>query len=571
MNIKIFNKYIVVFLLSLLVLIGCGGNSGGDFTGKKGTSKIKLLSPTNKSIDYNYVTLEVKNNIADVKAKVNGIEYKGIKNGSSFYIYNVALKKGANKVELIANSGKDKLTVELNSQGKGYAPIGINVDKREGFEKLDTTLTIQTKLSVSKYLLDKDNDGVIDDDKTNNSFTLKYTKEGRYFPTATVKTSDGIWYSTQQNISLDVKAKPTEVKINGISEQINDLERFGGYIWALSNSNIYKIDENNESKITTINLSGVSSPQGFCYDDELNLYIVDSGNNRVVKLLASSNYQPDTYISQDGSFGTQGSGKGEFENPVDCMVDSTKDNEKIFIVDNGNNRIQIFNRAGIYINSFDGNNTINGKLDNPQGIVASSSIPIVVDAGNKIIRSFTDDGVEMESSTKVSLESPKKIFRTRRGYLIADNSKFIIIKIDLSGTYFEYKLNSSPKALISLNKANDNYYVAYENKNILEKLTVDSDAIGFKPEEIAQKYISAILKKDETIIKNLSSRPKLSNNVIKNINKWVDFLEKYEVKDYNLVFKDKEFSGVEVLFNKTTNRLQISLVNYYDQWYVQSL
>jgi DNA-binding beta-propeller fold protein YncE len=65
------------------------------------------------------------------------------------------------------------------------------------------------------------------------------------------------------------------------------------------------------------------------------IYIVDSGNHRVVVL------------DQDGkhlfSFGRQGNGKGELQDPVGLGV--ANDN-RIYVADSGNNRIQVFNDQG---------------------------------------------------------------------------------------------------------------------------------------------------------------------------------------------------------------------------------
>ena len=67
------------------------------------------------------------------------------------------------------------------------------------------------------------------------------------------------------------------------------------------------------------------------------VYIVDSGNNRVVVL------------NKDGkmlfSFGREGSGEGEFQDPVGIGVDHEG---IIYVADTGNHRIQIFTADGEY-------------------------------------------------------------------------------------------------------------------------------------------------------------------------------------------------------------------------------
>ena len=65
------------------------------------------------------------------------------------------------------------------------------------------------------------------------------------------------------------------------------------------------------------------------------IYIVDSGNHRVVVL------------DQNGkhlfSFGRQGNGKGELQDPIGLGVGS---DNRIYVADSGNNRIQVFDGEG---------------------------------------------------------------------------------------------------------------------------------------------------------------------------------------------------------------------------------
>jgi len=68
------------------------------------------------------------------------------------------------------------------------------------------------------------------------------------------------------------------------------------------------------------------------------IYVVDGVNNkiRVFNHLGK-------YIS---SFGTKGSGKGEFRFPLGIDIDGSG---KVYIADSGNHRVQIFNAGGSYI------------------------------------------------------------------------------------------------------------------------------------------------------------------------------------------------------------------------------
>ena len=48
-------------------------------------------------------------------------------------------------------------------------------------------------------------------------------------------------------------------------------------------------------------------------------------------------------------FGTYGTGDGQFNNPIEIAIDSS---DTLFITDDKNNRVQIFNSDGGYITQF---------------------------------------------------------------------------------------------------------------------------------------------------------------------------------------------------------------------------
>jgi DNA-binding beta-propeller fold protein YncE len=92
-------------------------------------------------------------------------------------------------------------------------------------------------------------------------------------------------------------------------------------------------------------------------DPEGNIYATNFGeNNNVQKFDKGGNFLM--------SFGASGTGKGQFENPIEIAVDSA---DNAHAVDNGNNRVQVFDYNGIYLTRL-GNNgplrTIRGSYRN---------------------------------------------------------------------------------------------------------------------------------------------------------------------------------------------------------------
>lgn len=83
-----------------------------------------------------------------------------------------------------------------------------------------------------------------------------------------------------------------------------------------------------------------------------NLYVVDSGNSRVIKFNLDGNY-----LRQ---WGIEGKATGEFMVPLyGCSYGNP---ERIFIVDSGNSRIQVFKPNGSFISEF-------GKTSNPKRLL----------------------------------------------------------------------------------------------------------------------------------------------------------------------------------------------------------
>ncbi|MBT1697598.1 6-bladed beta-propeller [Fulvivirgaceae bacterium PWU4] len=116
------------------------------------------------------------------------------------------------------------------------------------------------------------------------------------------------------------------------------------------------------------------------------IYVVDSGNHRVQVFSASSG----SFLY---AFGSEGSGDGQFNTPKGIFVDSYN---QVIVVDQGNARIQLFNSNGTFIRKFGTYGSGNGQLNNPVGVFSadvSFQLRIyVADAGNNRVQYFDYNG-----------------------------------------------------------------------------------------------------------------------------------------------------------------------------------
>jgi hypothetical protein len=84
-----------------------------------------------------------------------------------------------------------------------------------------------------------------------------------------------------------------------------------------------------------------SNPRGIAVTKDKLFYVTDTGGNRVLRYLADG--KPDVSFGDNGSVGKGGSGDGEFDKPWAVGMDW---NGNIYISDSGNNRVQVFDASG---------------------------------------------------------------------------------------------------------------------------------------------------------------------------------------------------------------------------------
>ncbi len=151
-----------------------------------------------------------------------------------------------------------------------------------------------------------------------------------------------------------------------------------------------------------------------------NMLVIDKEQMRVVKL--SSNGE------EISSFGSSGSGAGQFDDPVDIAISSSG---LIFVADRGNSWIQVFNSEGIFLNVI--RDTVNPevKLREPGAIALDPQDNLyVLDRSSNTISIFTAKGEpkgnfirSKESDAPGHLSNPVDLMATHNEVLVLDQNR----------------------------------------------------------------------------------------------------------------------------------------------------
>jgi DNA-binding beta-propeller fold protein YncE len=123
-------------------------------------------------------------------------------------------------------------------------------------------------------------------------------------------------------------------------------------------------------------------PHGFDVDAGGNVYVADTGNERIQKFTRDG-----AWLTQWGSLGAA---HGQFDAPVGvaCGMDGI-----VYVADERNNRIQAFTAFGSFVRAWGTAGTANGQFDSPFHVaVDAAGNVLVADTGNTRIQKFTADG-----------------------------------------------------------------------------------------------------------------------------------------------------------------------------------
>ena len=140
------------------------------------------------------------------------------------------------------------------------------------------------------------------------------------------------------------------------------------------------------------------------------VYVCDTSNHRVQILTRN--------LTFSSSFGSSGSGDGQFNYPWDVAFDSTG---SVYIADNCNHRIQVFTPEGKFLREFGRKGSGEGELSYPSSVSIDSEDRVyVTDKNNhrvsifnyqgKFIKSFRAKGLEFSEPSGITVDASGLVY-----------------------------------------------------------------------------------------------------------------------------------------------------------------
>ncbi|MGI0093905.1 MAG: HYR domain-containing protein, partial [Nitrosotalea sp.] len=217
-------------------------------------------------------------------------------------------------------------------------------------------------------------------------------------------------------------------------------------------------------------------PQGVSIDSSGNVYVTDLGNRRVEKFDNNGNFL--------FTFGTKGSGDGQFNAPVGVAISS----DSIYVIDNARNDIQKFDMTGKFVTKWGGQGSDAGQFLLPQGVAVDPSGDVyVVDTGNSRIEKFDSNGKYLQSIGQSGLGdgqflSPRAVAADSQGSIyVADSGGNKIEKFTEDGVFLQsFSVSTGANLQTPLGMSIDksgNIYVADSGNNRIVELDTNGHTV----------------------------------------------------------------------------------------------
>ena len=370
-------------------------------------------------------------------------------------------------------------------------------------------------------------------------------------------------------VSNEPKPKAVEI-LNGL--EIRDMQIAQNGLFILTPNRVYIIDRGvlnrtyQESIKQVIELGEVNDPQGFFIAPHNgntlinDIYIADTGNNRVIRYLQNDNYQQDQNYEL----------RYDFNQPIDLIGDD----QSIDILDRGNNRIVSFENNQ-FKSIFTGEGTLNGRFQNPISLSLSGSL---VDRDGDLLRDIYYF-LGTESAIKIDNLSYSKLGKVYSKEILADRDNQEIIITRFAKVQNKIKVGCSPTMALheGFNNEYAKVYFACQEKKGLFYIEPYAKPKGARAIDIANKFVEAIKSKNIFALMHLSLyNPKVVFSM--NLSILSDILQKTKEvkigKDNNYVvaayYTDYKIDNKKVVVAIHLKKADGTFIKT-DEWYVDRI
>jgi prepilin-type N-terminal cleavage/methylation domain-containing protein len=174
-----------------------------------------------------------------------------------------------------------------------------------------------------------------------------------------------------------------------------------------------------------------NSPTGIAIDSTGNIWVADNSNNRIEEFSSSGTYINSIgagYNGISGAIGSTGLGSGQFSAPEGIAIDSSNN---IWVADSGNNRVQELNSSGSFLNALgSGYNGVTGAIGSGSTGAGRFNAPdsVAVAPGGVI---FVTDTTRMQgfygTSSASSLNFGCAIYATTSSFGRFDGTHYVAV------------------------------------------------------------------------------------------------------------------------------------------------
>jgi sugar lactone lactonase YvrE len=162
-------------------------------------------------------------------------------------------------------------------------------------------------------------------------------------------------------------------------------------------------------------------PMGILANGSGEVWITDARNNRMSEWTI-----PSLKLTYSSSFGSKGTGVGQFEGPTGIAVNPINGN--VVVSDEENARVEVFSQKGEYLTEFGKAGSAEGEFKSPKGLAIDSKGNVwVTDTGNDRVQEFNEEGGYVaqfgtEGSGNGQFISPKALAIDSKGNIwVADS------------------------------------------------------------------------------------------------------------------------------------------------------